>query len=148
MTATAVAHSRDRRQRIVLKGRDHTAHGRRREALENEYEGLWSCPDYVCRTPFGSSAKGASRPTSSISGRARRRQGKTERSRCARSAACASWAPVAEKPACVRLCLAKRGVHKGRPCSRQPDRPSQRRSFRDERVRERTESARSQERGR
>ena len=30
-------------------------------------------------------------PTSSISGRARRRQGQTERSRCARSAACASW---------------------------------------------------------
>ena len=31
------------------------------------------------------------RRTSSISGRAQRRQGYTERSRCARSAACASW---------------------------------------------------------
>ncbi len=37
------------------------------------------------------------RRTSSISGRARRRQGETKRSRCARSAACASWAAVPHK---------------------------------------------------
>ena len=44
------------------------------------------------RNPAGGSHQLRWRPTSSISGRARRRQAKTERSRCARSAACASWA--------------------------------------------------------